>query len=253
MNYRIAIPSYSRLRQLGQKTLATLEKHEIPKDLIDIFCVKDQIDDYRQEYPGYNFIEAPVGLKSARNFIFQEYYKEGQKVVSMDDDVEKVRMKNPREWEESCFCDDELDLKKEIDLAFKECEKSGRNLWGLYPCDNHYFMRNTITYDYRFCGGWMWGVINRKENMLLTTGNEYCIEDYERSIRHYLADGGVVRLNYLCAKTKYGLDDGGIGSLDKRERDFHVKELEKEFPDLFKTQDKKNGETRIVLKDLRKI
>lgn len=252
MNYRIAIPSYNRVEGLGKKTLATLEKHNIPKDIIDIFVAnKSQYDEYNKVYPEYKIIIGKPGLKSVRNFIFQEYYEEGQKVVSMDDDIEKMRMKNPRGWEESSWADDELDLKKEIDLAFKECEKSGRNLWGLYPCENHFFMKNEITYDYRFCGGWMWGVINTRKNMLLTTGNENCIEDFERSIRHYLADGGVVRLNYLHAKQKYGNPEGGIGSLESRERDFHIKELEKEFPDLFKIQIKKDGFKQLVLKDRR--
>lgn len=253
MDYRISIASYNRVKQLGEKTLATLENNNIPKDIIDIFVAdKNQFDEYKKAYPEYNIIIGKLGLKSIRNFIFQEYYEEGQKVVSLDDDIDKVRMKNPREWEDSCWADDELDLKKEIELAFKECEKSKRSMWGLYPCDNHYFMKNTITYDYRFCGGWMFGVINRKKNMLLTTGDEYCIEDFERSIRHYLADGGVVRINYLHAKQKYGNPVGGIGALENRKRDYNIQELQKEFgTELFKIQIKKDGFKQLVLKDKR--
>tara|TARA_R110001592_G_C12919291_1_gene728367 strand:- start:58 stop:834 length:777 start_codon:yes stop_codon:yes gene_type:complete len=256
MDYRIAIATYNRVEGLGKKTLSTLNTHNISKDIIDIFVAdKSQYDKYKQVYPEYNIIIGKLGLKSVRNFIFQEYYPEGQKVVSMDDDIEKIRMKNPRGWEASCWADDELDLKMELEKAFEECEKSGRNLWGLYPCENHFFMKNVITYDYRFCGGWCWGCINKRDNMILTTGNENCIEDFERSIRHYIADGGVVRLNYLHAKQKYGNPDGGIGSLESRERDYHIQEIQKEFPNLSKVQIKrqggKEGFKQLVLKDLR--
>jgi hypothetical protein len=128
---RFAIPSYNRLKELGEKTLATLAHHNIPKRVIDIFCVKEEIDEYRKLYPEYNIIEAPKGMVEVRRFIFREHYNEGAWIVSMDDDIEKIRMKNPREWEESSFCDDELDLMKEIELAFDCCVKSNRKLWGV--------------------------------------------------------------------------------------------------------------------------
>ena len=31
----------------------------------------------KRKHPGYNFVEAPLGLKEVRNFIFQDYYSEG--------------------------------------------------------------------------------------------------------------------------------------------------------------------------------
>ena len=53
----------------------------------------------------------------------------------------------------------------------------------------------------------------KKECLSLGT-DQY--EDYERTIKHYLKDGGVVRLNYICAKTKY-IAKGGMG----KEREFN--------------------------------
>ena len=35
-------------------------------------------------------------------------------------------------------------------------------------------------------------------------------EDFERSIRYYIADGGVTRFNYVAPKTKYYSEKGGI-------------------------------------------
>ena len=245
--YRFAVPSYQRYLDLGKKTLTTLKENNIPLDLIDIFVAdENEYQKYKELYPEYNIIIGRKGMKEIRKFYLLEYYKEGDKVVSLDDDIEFIKMKNPREWEDSCF--EEVgcpDLSLEINLAFKECEKSGRHLWGVYPVDNHFFMKNYITYGYQFIIGHFWGVIIKKELCDLGT-NQY--EDYERSIKHYLHDGGVVRLNYLCCKTKYLTNKGGMG----KERDFKgsLEYLINTYPDLVSIKKKKNGDNPL-LKDRR--
>ena len=64
----------------------------------------------------------------------------------------------------------------------------------------HFYMSN-ISYDYKFIIGNFFGLILNKQ------ANKSYVEqkgDYERSIRFkYSLDGGVVRINYLCAKTKF--------------------------------------------------
>lgn len=245
MNFRFAIPSYNRLEILGQKSLKTLKEHNVPNDMIDIFVVKGEYDDYVKKYPDYKFHLAPKGMKEVRNYIFQEFYDEGDFVVSMDDDIDKFRMKNPLGWEPSSFKDEELDLLKEIQLAFHECGRSGRHLWGVSPTDSHLYMKNDISYDYKFCGGWFWGCIVDKTSLLVQT-DQY--EDYERCMRHYINDGGMVRLNYICCKTNYRSSVGGMG----KQRDFEnsQKYLKENYPNLFYLKKKKDG-LNPVLKDTR--
>jgi hypothetical protein len=245
-NFRIAIPSYNRYDELRFKTLKTLEEINFPKNRIDIFLTEDEIQTYKNLIYNdeYTLIKAPKGMKAVREFIFLEYYNEGDYIVSMDDDITGFKMKNPRGWEESCFCDDELDLVKEIKLAFEECEKSKRHLWGINCMDSHFYMKNTITYDFKFCIGHFWGCIVNKECLSLGT-DQY--EDYERTIKHYLKDGGVVRLNYICAKTKY-IAKGGMG----KEREFNksLDYLLNTYKDLVSIKKKKNGDNPL-LKDKR--
>ena len=47
--WRIAIPSLGRIDGLGKKTLATLDHYNIDKSIIDIFCIKDEIDAYQKK------------------------------------------------------------------------------------------------------------------------------------------------------------------------------------------------------------
>ena len=245
--YRIAIPSLNRAPY--QHTIKMLLENGFDKDQIDLFVASpEQAELYRTENPGINVVIGKLGMKEIRMFI-TDYYGEGKKVVMFDDDIKAVRMKNPRGWEESCYADDELDLKKEIDLAFQHCEASGRHMWGVYPVENHFFMKNEITYDYKFACGGMFGLIIKKELCQLHI-DQY--EDYERCVRHYLSDGGIVRLNYLCLKTtKMGSNEGGVPSLDERDMSGDLKKLVEMFPGLVQTKFKKSFGLNPVLKDLR--
>ena len=185
---RIAIPSYKRHKYLGDKTLKTLHNFGYGIEDIDIFVGNDEeYELYKSEYPEYNIIVGEVGMREIREFIFN-YYDEGTHVLSLDDDIIDIRMKNPNESEKSCLVKLE-NLKEIVDKGFEECVK------------------NNITTHLAFCVGWMWGCIIDKECLKLNI-SQY--EDYERSIRVFKKYGKVIRLNNICAKTKYNNNTGGM-------------------------------------------
>jgi len=203
---RIAIPSYKRHKYLGDKTLKTLHNFGYEIKDIDIFVGNDEeYELYKSEYPEYNIIVGVVGMRQIREFIFN-YYDEGTHVLSLDDDIIDIKMKNPNEDEKSCLV--KLDnLKEIIDKGFKQCIENNTILWGIYPCDNHGFMKNNITTHLAFCVGWMWGCIIDKECLKLNI-SQY--EDYERTVKVFKKYGKVIRLNNICAKTKYNNNIGGM-------------------------------------------
>jgi len=203
---RIAIPSYKRHKYLGDKTLKTLHSFGYEIKDIDIFVGNDEeYELYKSEYPEYNIIVGVVGMRQIREFIFN-YYDEGTHVLSLDDDIIDIKMKNPNEDEKSCLV--KLDnLKEIINKGFEQCVENNTILWGIYPCDNHGFMKNNITTHLAFCVGWMWGCIIDKECLKLNI-SQY--EDYERTIKVFKKYGKVIRLNNICAKTKYNNNIGGM-------------------------------------------
>ena len=107
-------------------------------------------------------------------------------------------------------------------------------------------MKNNITYDYKFIIGHFFGIIIKKE-LCSHTADIGARDDYERSIKHYLSDGGVVRLNYICCKTKY-IAEGGIGV--ERNGAATLKLLVDTYPNLVSIKQKKDGPNPI-LKDMR--
>tara|TARA_R110000803_G_scaffold70074_3_gene132786 strand:- start:3767 stop:4537 length:771 start_codon:yes stop_codon:yes gene_type:complete len=241
MNYRICIASYKRHKELGEKTLKTLDKFNIDKSIIDIFVAdKEEYDLYKPLYPDYNIIIGIKGLLEIRNFI-TDYYEEGQYIVSFDDDITDIKMKNPKEWEQSSLCEindyPETSLSKEIELGFKECQDNNTILWGIFPCDNSMMMKNKISTHLLFCGGWMWGCIIDKECLKLNI-DQY--DDYERTIKVFKKYGKVVRLNYLCCKTKYNKNKGGACGPERIERcKTCIEKLVNMYPDNVKLLDKK--------------
>ena len=121
---RIAIPSYNRYDSINDKSFKVLYDAGYKPSMIDLFVAnKEQYELYKNiVHKDINIIIGQKGLKNIREFIIN-YYPEGTKLLCMDDDVEMIKMKNPNSDEPSSFKNELLDLKKEVDNAFKICQK----------------------------------------------------------------------------------------------------------------------------------
>lgn len=209
INYVVAIPSYNRSEQLPKKTLKVLLDKHVPENKIFIFLANnDELKEYKKTLPNFkNFIVGVKGLKNQRNFI-TKYFKEGQNIVEMDDDIEEVyEMYEGKEKKQN-----KLVAMKNLDIFFQDAfeilNEEKLYLWGVYPVDNPYFMSDHLTTDLRFVVGPMWGKINRHDKDLVLTIDEK--EDVERTLQHYSKDKGVVRFNDITMKTTYYKTKGGM-------------------------------------------
>ena len=238
MEYVITIPSYNRTKTITEKTLSVLKSYSIPKDNIYVFVADDvQRDLYKSEVPADlygHLIVAKKGLVNARNFI-TDYFEENQAIVSFDDDVSEIVVLNDMKKLERL-----PDLEKLITSAFNACTSQKRRLWGIYPIANAFYMSKTISTDLKFCIGHMWGCFNTKD---IRVTMDYK-EDYERTLKFAVRDGGVIRFNSVAAKTKLGAP-GGIGvSAEKRieENTLISNKLITMFPGLVRLNPRRPGE-----------
>lgn len=205
MDYRVAVCSYQRSKGLGEKTLKTLEKYNIPKNKIDIFVAnKKEEKIYRELYGEYNIIRGVIGMRQIREFMFN-YYDNGDKILFMDDDITDIK----ELIDSKTKLKDIDDLDKTIIKGFELCEENNTILWGIYPCDNKGFMKHKHSTHLAFCVGWMWGCIIDKECLKQDPRMIGNFEDYERSINVFKKYEKVIRLNNICAKTKYNQEDSG--------------------------------------------
>lgn len=248
-NFKIAIPSYKRSDILMDKTFKTLQRYNIPNDMIDIFVAdKDEYNIYKKVLPkDINIIVGIKGLKYQRMFM-SDYYDDDDNIVYMDDDVEKIEKKVDDKYLVELVGDE---FKKLCEEGFKLCYKNGCKNWGVYPVHNAYFMRNTITTDLKYIIGCFYGVINDKECERRNVSHG---EDYERTIKYYLKYDNVIRMNDYTIQTKY-FAKGGMDAEYEGKRaeniDKQLDILKSLYPDLMTIRQKKNYNNP-VLKDKRK-
>jgi hypothetical protein len=112
-------------------------------------------------------------------------------------------------------------------------------------------MKDTVTTDLRFIIGSFWGCVNPglspPDGVRLTLGSEK--EDYQRTLQFWEADGAVVRLNFVSAKTAYYKEPGGMQEGDRvgKQRKT-VKAMLKKWPQYIKMNPRrKSGYPEILL------
>ena len=209
MNFRIAIPSVSRAETITKKTLNYLKQTDIDMSKVDIFLSDAKEEQtYRQnlqDFPVNIIVTNKKHVNTQRNFIV-DYYEEDQLILGIDDDIDFVAMK----------VDDKNTIQLNsltdfVDQAFTISLDKNFDMWGVNPVINPYFMKNNVTFNLKYIVACFYGWRNTHEKKAyVSTNPEYGKEDFERSIRYYIADGGVTRFNYVAPKTKYYSEKGGI-------------------------------------------
>jgi hypothetical protein len=202
---KFAIPSYKRLDIIQSHTLAVLELFKIPKNQIYIFVVADEYESY-SVLSEYNIVIGVLGLANQRNFI-SNYFKEGQMLVCLDDDLKSFQMLDKTQI---IPITTHLQFKSFILRAFNLCIHHKSYLWGIHQTYNPRYMRESITFNFSFVVGHFWGCINRHHSELNITMD--IKEDYERTIKYWLKDKVILKVNYIAAsnaiyKTKGGLQE----------------------------------------------
>lgn len=219
MDYCIAIPSYHREKTVQNKTLKVLESYNIDPAKIKIF-VNDQEEGEYDRYaialkdnPYAKDIEIVRGVPTIgaqRNFI-ERWYPEGTKLMMFDDDIEEVQVK---------ISEQKLgrveDLEKEIIIqGFEACEKAGAKTFGIYAAANAYFMKDRVYTELCYIIASMFGVIVEHDDFLERITNHG--EDYEYSIRQYIKNEAVVRLDKYTVKSRYYKEEGGLQDIRTKE------------------------------------
>jgi hypothetical protein len=193
-----------------------LKSGKIPSNLVYIFVANNQEEaEYKNTIPKelYNkIVVGVIGIIPQRQFI-SDYFKEGQNIISIDDDIKKINLTY------SQFKNNSLDYF--FRYAFNTCRKENAFIWGIYPVDNPYFFtkkKEEYTTHLAFIIGACYGYINRPNNKNLenTLGKSSNKGDVEKSILYYIEDEKVVRFNKISITTKYYNSIGGLGGWEER-------------------------------------
>jgi hypothetical protein len=237
---RFVIPSYNRYRNM--KTLATLERHGIPKEMIRIYVVPEEVELYKQTCAGYELVVGKRGLVAQRQFIIDSY-PEGTQLVFMDDDIDDISLELTN-----------FTLFGFVNHAFQCCYENNAYLWGVYPVHNPFYRieREEMSTCLNFIIGCFYGVCVRHSDDLrikhMIHGSK---DDTENTLNHFIKDGVVLRFNKVAVDTKF-FAKGGLGLLKDRLdtiRD-EVYALQRAFPNYGRIKIRENGVYEYVLKKI---
>ncbi len=252
-DYIIAIPSYRRAETLRDKSLKVLEEYGIEPKRIHVFVAnKEEEEIYKQTLVKGTYAKIIMGvpkLGPQRNFI-SNYYPIGKPLIHMDDDIQAfIEYDTQAKRNEKKL----TNLKRVFHEGFSECKKHNLRLWGIYPTPNGYFMEKKVDTDLRYIIGCFFGTFNpgtkgEKGIKLELEGDK---EDYERSIRYYIKDGGVIRLRHYAPKTAYYTEKGGLQEFRTKKTIMDgAKWIVKHFPDYATLNlTKKSGHPELRLRD----
>lgn len=209
---QVAVPSHGRAATVGDKTLRLLADRGVPREQVRLYVTPDQLGWYQTEVdPGLcaEVLPGAYGLAAQRRHLALAY-PEGTRLVQLDDDVTDVRERlNAKEHAPVA------DLADLFGEAFAAAATAGARLWGIYPVLNPMFMKARVRTGLAFCIGHLWGVVNTHDpDLAVQLANK---EDYERTLRFFTADGTVVRLEHVAAKTRM-FGAGGLQAVDQPER-----------------------------------
>lgn len=243
----IAIPSYQRSKVLKKKTLAFLEAEGFPKEQITIFVADEkERETYELELGlDYKMVVGVKGIANQRLFI-RNYYPEGTRILSLDDDIRSVKIKR-----------EGLKFKNLVEKMFSAVEDEGLTTWGLYPCNNLFFCKDRLLAGNFYIIGCCYGFINKKDLLEYGEGglDFSAKEDAWYSLKRIELDGCVLRYEGACPNTDY-YAKGGLSEFRTTEKESKIsKAIVSYYPTLTKYVEKKNGhpEVKILRKVLKEI
>lgn len=252
MDYVVAIPSFQRTDILNSATLPTLLRHGVDLERVTVWTAND---DERKTYEAelahkVRVRTAQPGVLGARQF-YHSAYPEGTPIVNLDDDISGIQQKNGDKLQDPQFTFDQI-----VETGFSICEKTNAKIWGLNPVSNGWFMRDHLTVGLRYICAIFFGSYAGDQEM----GGERIVnasgsgEDFEMSIKSFIAHGSTVRFEFLTPLTKYFANGGidahlaghGITRADDHLRQLQAIELA--YPDHCSVYTKAGGVANLRLK-----
>lgn len=249
VDYKIVIPSYQRENLLKGKTLALLEKYNIAPERVFIFTASEEekvkYETALADNPyGKNIILGVPTIGAQRNFIEQTFFNEGEYIVSLDDDLAGIY----RLVDAKTLTD--IDSFEEFILkGYDKMLEEKTKCWGIYAAGNPFFMQEMDEYTTDLCYiiASCYGFIVEKNDFLVRLTNHG--EDYEYSIRQYIANKKIFRFNKITVKTKY-FGTGGLEEFRNTQTIYDsLRKIEKTFPQFCSLYFRKNGRPELRLRE----
>lgn len=209
-----AVPSTGRPLALVDRTLAALSA--LGATSVRVYVARVELGAYAAAldgYPGVELRQGSPGMAANRHAIFSDRELDGCHVVQVDDDLRGlVRLVTPAgDRGRLVAVDSERWARVLADGAVNL--RAGRVCWGLYPVANAGWMKPRWRTGLVYLGGGLFGYTGDSTGTWWRLGTDEK-EDYERSVRAYLAGGGA-RCEYVSWRTSTRQGAGGMQTAER--------------------------------------
>jgi len=227
---RFAIPSFNRSNIVSDKTVSSLISCGVkPSDIFVFLSDWSEESNYRKSLPkDCHLVQGGAGITAQRRII-NSFFDEGDRVVSLDDDITIVRKQDKVSVElDESF----VSLSHR---AFDFCDLLGLRMWGIQPLSNTNFSRHQSIGGLNMVMGILYGEYAGEKDCQPSVEGQ--CEDLEKSLLHYQTYGGTLKLCDLNRKSK-PFAPGGCDTYfnGKKNRDLQCEEaylyLLSKFPKL---------------------
>jgi hypothetical protein len=252
---RYVIPSRQRAETLCTTTLPELLRLGVSLSDVTILAHPDEHLAYtfalmeRDWLDDVQLVPGRLGMRGQRDAAL-DWSLAGEHTISIDDDIRSIDVRRDDKTLEPIEPDEWTSV---VSIAEQFLRERGVLLWGLYPVRNPYFMKPRVKRDLSYIGGGCYGYLSDPDpdSPLRTTLDDK--EDFERSIRCYLA-GGLARFDWITWHTRVYTEPGGMQAdgLRTDERiDQSACALAARYPFLCSTKTSARGHTELRLRDKR--
>ena len=239
MDFKILIPSYGRAIILKKKTLALLERHNVPKNNIYIFLQdNEQFIDYELDQEYNVIITGAEGIENTRNYLQDWVYSSDlTRVLHIDDDILNITDTEGKSLENF------IEFTKEL---LNDIDKAGLGIGGICAYSNKFYLKDTTSKSLKYIIGAFRAEIVRRDRPIVKCSFSH-FEDVQFTCEYFKRDGGVYRKNGYGLKTLYFNPNGGIigsmGGLQERQRamDMNSKAMVHLYPNMVRIVYKKIG------------
>lgn len=233
MQIKFAIPTYKRADK--QLTLNMLKEFGYSKE--DIIMSTQTEEDYKTYTEKYGndctvIYKEGHSVTDNRNTLI-DYFEKGQWVIMLDDDIKgfyKLAGKGLTK----------IETKEEIDKMFNDffeyTEKNKGKMWGVYPCKNAFFMKQSIN-KRDIVNSCLGIIIDERFDESFTAK-----EDIELCCRYINKGYKVIRFNFITYDVRHKQKGGCYDSWKSNLNEIVSNRLVAKYPNLLKLNSKRKGE-----------
>jgi hypothetical protein len=221
MEYILVCPTYNRIETFACKTYALLKRTNAPLPELWINECED-LDTYKQRFPELKIHKGGSNIGEKRNMI-QEYYPLNTKLIFIDDDIRDIVVKTGAKTKKSL-----KDFNTLVEYGFQVAIQNNSTIWGVYPIDNPLWMKYEIKTQLCMIIGTLFGVVNQR----VFVQSKYAV-DLDLSLKYYIAQKKLLRLEFIGLKTKCYTEPGGLQTDINREEGSRLSKINllQEYPD----------------------